>query len=252
MNKYGSLLKLWRKNRRLSQLQLAMEADVSSRHISFLETGRASPSRSMVQHLSDILAVPIARRNDLFEAAGFAHQQTRSSLTEDHMKMLSSSMAHILHRHEPYPAVIFDEDWTILQLNDQAKKLFLLAGLEQGSNLLDFITRPNAAAQLIKNWPEAGHHMLQRLRAESRAIGGSQILDEAIAKLAVDPAIVNYIAPTHLPPVLTTVFSLGPLELSLFTIVAQFGGAEDLTITDLKIELMFPADKETEAVLKSL
>lgn len=252
MSKFGPHLQFWRKARHLSQLQLAVEADVSSRHISFLETGRASPSRSMIQHLSDILEVPSARRNDLFDAAGFAPQHTQSRLSDEHMRMVSSAMSRLLQNHAPYPAMVLDANWVLVQLNKPAEKLFQLAGLGQGANLLDFVTTPNSAAKVIENWAEVGHHMLQRLRAESRAAGGLRALDTAIQTLARDPVVAEYDAPSPLPPVVSTIYAVGSLRLPLFSTIAQFGGAEDLTITDLKIELMFPATSEADAILNGL
>ena len=252
MSKFGSQLLFWRKARRLSQLQLAVEADVSSRHISFLETGRAAPSRPMIQHLSDILEVPQSRRNDLFDAAGYSPQHSRSALTDEHMKMVSSAMSQMLERHAPYPAIVLDANWVIVQLNAPAKMLFNTAGLGQGSSMLDFVATSGAAAQVIENWAEVGHHLLQRLTGESRAAGGLRAFEKAIASLANDPAIASYDPPNPLPPVISTIFSVGGLRLPMFSTIAQFGGAEDLTITDLKIELMFPADPETAAFLETL
>lgn len=252
MSKFGPQLQFWRKARRLSQLQLAVEADVSSRHISFLETGRAAPSRPMIQHLSDILDIPQARRNDLYDAAGFSPQYAQSALTDEHMQMVSSAMAHMLERHAPYPALVMNANWEIMQLNAPAEFLFMAVGLGKGSSLLEFITTKGAGPQAIENWGEVGHHLLQRLTAESRAAGGLRALDKAIAALTADPIIAAYDPPSPLPPVISTIYSVGGLRLPMFSTIAQFGGAEDLTITELKIELMFPADEETAALLQNL
>ncbi|WP_298256463.1 helix-turn-helix domain-containing protein [uncultured Litoreibacter sp.] len=250
MSKFGPQLQFWRKARRLSQLQLAVEADVSSRHISFLETGRAAPSRPMVQHLSDILDVPHARRNDLFDAAGFSPQHSRSALTDEHMQMVSSAMSQMLERHAPFPAIVIDANWVLVQLNKPAQKLFGAIGLGCGANMLDFVATSGAAAQVIENWPEVGHHFLQRLTGESRAAGGLRALDKAITSLRNDPAIANYDPPSPLPPLISINYSVGGLKLPMISAIAQFGGAEDLTVTDLKIELMFPATKEAQTWLE--
>jgi transcriptional regulator with XRE-family HTH domain len=252
MSKFGPQLQFWRKARRLSQLQLAVEADVSSRHISFLETGRAAPSRSMIQHLSDILDIPQARRNALYDAGGFSPQYTQSALTDEHMQMVSSAMAHMLERHAPYPALVLDAYWVIMQLNAPAEMLFKTVGLGKGASLLEFITTKGAAEQTIENWGEVGHHLLLRLTAESRAAGGLRALDMAISALANDPIIAAYDPPSPLPPVISTIYSVGGLRIPMFSTIAQFGGAEDLTITDLKIELMFPADEDTAKLLQSM
>ncbi|PTX56062.1 Xre family transcriptional regulator [Litoreibacter ponti] len=252
MTKFGPHLQFWRKARRLSQLQLALEADVSSRHISFLETGRAQPSRAMIRHLSDILDVPNARRNELFDAAGFAPQHQRSALSDDHMQMVSGAMSALLSRHDPFPAVVLDPLWTLVQMNQSASKLFAMAGLGPGASLLDAAKTPGTAAQMIENWGEVGHHMLQRLRTESRAAGGILALDQAAEALVRDPDIAAYQPPAILPPIITTIYRSGPLRLPLFSTFVQFGGAEDLAISDLKIELMFPADPDAETLLRAL
>lgn len=252
MTKFGPHLQFWRKARHLSQLQLATEAEVSSRHISFLETGRAQPSLTMIRHLSDILDVPAARRNELFNAAGFAPQHPRSALSDNHMQMVSKAMAQMLENHAPYPAVVLDPVWTLIQLNAPAATLFALAGLGTGASLLDFVAKPGAAAQVIENWGEVGHHMLHRLRAESRTAGGMLQLDRAANRLAADPSVAAYMPLGPLPPIVSTIYATGGLRLPLFSTFVQFGGAEDITIADLKIELMFPADPTAEALLRAL
>ncbi len=252
MSKFGPHLQFWRKARRLSQLQLATEAEVSSRHISFLETGRSRPSPEMIRHLSDILDVPQTRRNELFDAAGFAPQHQRSALTDEHMQMVSSAMSTLLERHAPYPAIVLNPLWTLVQLNGPAKTLFGMSGLGQGASLLDFVTQSGAASGVIENWGEVGHHLLHRLRSESRAAGGLLALDRAAEVLAADPDISAYIAPTPLPPIVSTIYAANGMRLALFSTFVQFGGAEDLAIADLKIELMFPADPEAEALLHAL
>lgn len=252
MSKFGSHLQFWRKARHLSQLQLATEAEVSSRHISFLESGRSQPSTAMIRHLSDVLEVPQTRRNELYNAAGFAAQHTQSALTDEHMHMVSSAMADILARHDPYPAVVLDASWTLVQLNKTATTLFAMSGLGAGSSLLEFITGPGQAAGVIENWGEVGNHMLQRLRSESRAAGGIIALDKAAAALANDPDIRAFTPASPMPPIVSTIYASGPLRLPLFSTFVQFGGAEDLAITDLKIELMFPAEPLAGELLRSL
>lgn len=252
MTKFGTQLKEWRGARRLSQLQLAVEAEVSSRHISFLESGRAGPSREMVLHLSEILEVPHANRNDLLHAAGFAPQYVRSALSDTHMDAVNRAMEMLLAQHNPYPAVILDKLWRLVDLNNTAAQLFASAGLAKGDSLLDWTVDTAAARQVIVNWGEVGHHTLIRLRNESRAQGGVTVLDEAAARLASDPDIQAFRPEPSLSPVLKTIYRAGALQLALFSTYATFGGAEDLAISDLKIELMFPATPEAEEILRAL
>lgn len=236
----------------MSQLQLAVEAEVSSRHISFLESGRAGPSREMVLHLSEILEVPHANRNDLLHAAGFAPQYARSALSDAHMNTVSAAMEMLLAQHNPYPAVILDKLWHLVDLNDTAAQLFAAAGLARGDSLLDWTADTSAARQVIANWAEVGYHTLIRLRNESRAQGGVAALDEAAARLASDADIQAFRPEPSLSPILKTIYRAGSMEIALFSTYATFGGAEDLAISDLKIELMFPATPEAEAILRAL
>ncbi len=247
MTSFGPHLRQWRTTRRLSQLDLALEANVSARHISFLETGRAAPSRQMVRHLSEILSVPPARRNDLLEAAGFRAAYERLPLDDAALAPVQTALQRIMHRHAPYPAIMKDLSWRIVDMNTPAAQLFGAAGLGLGDSLLDFITTPGQAAAVIENWGEVGHHTLHRIRAESRAAGGIAVLDEAVAALARDPAVAGF-EPSHpLPPIVSTIFRLGDLRLPLFSTFAQLGGAEELGLAELAIELMFPATAEAEA-----
>lgn len=252
MTDFGTHLRKWRGTRRMSQLQLATEAEVSSRHISFLESGRAGPSRQMILHLADILDVPPARRNEMLEVAGFAPQHHRSDLSEDHMQTVTHAMRMMLDKHNPYPALVMDRLWKIVDLNDTATKLFATAGLAKGDSLLDWTLNTKVAAQVIENWSEVGHHTLTRLRGESRAQGGIPELDRAANHLAKDPAVMAYTAEPSRSPVISTIYKAGPLRLPLYSTYASFGGAEDLAISDLKIELMFPATPEAAEVLNGL
>lgn len=252
MSDFGSHLRSWRGTRHMSQLQLATEAEVSARHISFLESGRAGPSRAMILHLADILQIPPARRNDLLQAAGFAPQHHRSELEADHMQAVTSAMRMMLEKHNPYPAIIMDRLWRITDLNDTASKLFAAAGLAKGDSLLDWTINTKVASQVIENWAEVGYHTLTRLRSESRAQGGVAALDHAARHLANDPAIKAYTPAPNPSPVISTIYVAGPLRLPLISTYASFGGAEDLAISDLKIELMFPATPEAAQLLATL
>ena len=244
MTSFGTHLRTWRGTRHMSQLQLASEADVSSRHISFLESGRASPSRAMILRLCDVLDIPTNQRNVLLESAGFAPQHHRSELTEEHMQSVVGAMRLMLDKHNPYPAVVMDRLWRLVDLNDTAAKLFGAAGLAKGDSLLAWVSHTKMAPQVIENWAEVGHHTMIRIRAESRAQGGVAELDRAADHLSRDPDIQAFVPEPSLSPVIRTIYRAGPMRLAMISTYASFGGAEDLTIADLKIELMFPATPE--------
>ena len=237
MTQFAETLKTWRKARRYSQLELAHEADVSSRHLSFLETGRANPSRDMIQKLGDALSLPLAVRNQLLAHAGYAARYAP----------IREAVGYTLRQHTPYPAIAIDRYWTILQMNRSAERLFAFIGADVGTCLIDLMLDEAVQAK-IENWPEVAYHTAHRLRVESASRGGDERLDAAVEALALSPA------PDAMPigPVIPTVYRAGDMHLSLFTTIAQFGTPEDLALDDLKIELFFPSDEETAAILRAL
>ena len=247
MTQFAETLKLWRKARRYSQLDLAIEADVSSRHLSFLETGRANPSREMIGRLGDALSLPLAARNQMLAQAGFAARYPQRNWEAEEMAPVRAAVTHLLNQHQPYPAIAIDRHWTILQMNNAATQLFALLGAGVGSSMIDTLLDPNVQTN-IENWPQVAHHSLHRLRTESASRGGDPALQDAIEALAQVPAPKE----PSLMPVVPTVFRQGDLRLSLFTTIAQFGTPEDLALDDLKIELFFPSDDATDAVLQAM
>lgn len=247
MTQFAQTLKSWRKNRRFSQLDLANEADVSSRHLSFLETGRAKPSREMIGRLGDALALPLAARNQLLTYAGFAARYARRDWESEDMAPIRAAVDHLLTGHAPYPAFAVDRYWTILKTNGPADNLFGVMGLVTGANLIEVLHRDEVQAT-IENWPDVAHHMAHRLRTESAAQGGIAELDSAADAFSEVPVPAHH----HSGPVLPTTYRVGDLRLSLFSTIAQFGTPEDLTLDDLKIELFFPSDAATEQFLRSM
>ncbi len=247
MTGFPQTLKHWRGTRRLSQLDLAVEAEVSARHISFLETGRARPSREMIARLSDTLRLPLHARNQLLTHAGFAPRYASRDWTAPDMAPIRAAVDRMLERHAPYPAIAADRLWRVVKLNAPAQMLFGLIHIGEGDSLLDLM-QGDLLPQFIENWPEVAHHSVQRLRTESAAQGGVAALDAAAAKLSTVPA------PKALPtgPVIPTTYRAGDLRLSLFSTIAQFGTPEDQTLDDLKIELFFPADTETDTTLQRI
>lgn len=247
MTLFAQSLKSWRKARRFSQLDLAMEADVSSRHVSFLETGRANPSRDMITRLGDALALPLNARNQLLTHAGFAARYGQRDWNSDEMRPIRVAVDHMLAQHEPYPAFTIDREWTIVKANTAAAQLFSPIGVREGVSLIDVLLREEVQA-LIENWPDVAHHSAHRLRTESAAQGGNPILDAAADALSTAP-----LPDSQSPgPVIATVYRVGDMRLSLFSTIAQFGTPEDLALDDLKIELFFPADDTTEQVLRQM
>lgn len=246
MDDFSQTLRHWRGIRRYSQLALATEAGVSARHLSFLESARARPSRDMVISLCNALSIPIADRNRILEAAGFAAIYPVSALNSAELAPAREGLIRVLERHDPYPGILLDREWRLLRFNAMAKRLFLVSGLAEGDSTLQLLETPGLMASMIENWPEVGHHMLLRLKAESRAAGGIAGLDRAIRMLERDPDVQRYTPNGPVSPVLPTIYRVGDVRLSLFSTYLQIGGAEDLSLTDLKVELMMPADEASK------
>lgn len=247
MTDFGAILKRWRKTRRLSQLGLAMEANVSARHVAFLETGRARPTPAMIGRLADALRLPLDVRNQMLTRAGFAQRYIARQWDAEEMAPVRAALDYSLHRHAPYPALAVDRLWSVIALNAPARILFGALAIDEGSSLLELMTS-DTLPPLIENWPEVAHHAARRLRTESAAQGGVERLDHTADALASVPGGRQ----NPVGPVVPAIYRIGDRRLSLFAIIAQFGTPEDMTLDDLKIELYFPADRQTDEALRGL
>jgi len=245
---FGAILKDWRSQRRMSQLDLGLAANVSARHISFLETGRAKPSRPMVIQLSETLEVPRNARNALLNAAGFASAYRSRCLDAEEMAHVRAAVDWMVERHDPFPAIVLDRHWAVVSANRCGLMLLGGVGMSVGDSLLDALTRVEDMRAAIVNWPEVAHHTVTRLRTESAHLGGDPVLDRAADTLARECAGHPH-GNGPLPAVVPATYRAGGMELSLFSTIAQFGSAEDIALADLKIELMFPADEATRQAL---
>ena len=247
MTDFPRQLRDWRQTRRLSQLDLALAANVSARHISFMETGRSRPSREMIGQLGRVMELPLASVNRLLLAAGYAPRYPRTALDDKAMAPVAAAVAWTLDRHAPYPGLALDRDWRVQRMNDPARALFAGIGLTEGDSLLELVTSP-IMPQLIENWPTVAHASATRLRAESAAAGGHTLLDDAAEKLEQTPA--PEVPPDG--PAIPTVYRFGDVRLSLLGMISNFSSVNDETLDDLRLELFFPADETTEAFLKAM
>ena len=252
MQDFPTALRHWRRSRRLSQLDLASEAEVSPRHLAFLETGRSRPSRGMVLRLAEVMGLPRGEQNGLLAAAGFAPQFPVLPLGAEEMAQVRAAMGWMIDRHAPYPALILDRLWRIVALNGPAERLFSQVGFAEGVSLLDALADPAVFAGLIENWVEVGHHTALRLKAESARAGGIAALDRAVAALLANAEIAAHQPRATGRAILPTVYRIGGQRLAMVSTYAQFGAAEEVALSDIKIELMFPADAEARAVLQAL
>ncbi len=248
-NTFGSALRQWRAQRRMSQLDLGLTANVSARHISFLETGRSRPSREMILQLGETLEIPRNARNAMLNAAGFATVYRARPLDSVEMAPVREAVEWTISRHEPYPALVLDRHWVLLMANRPAQAMAAAFGIAPGDSLLDAMADPSVARDLFENWPEVARHTLARLRTESAHLGGDPVLDAAADRLAADPDIGAHDQSGMLAPFIPARYRAGGAVLSFMSTIAQFGTAEDIALADLRIEMLFPADEATRHML---
>lgn len=253
---FGDLLRSWRQRRRVSQLDLAIEADVSARHISFLETGRARPSREMVMKLAEELEVPLRHRNRLLIAAGFAPVFAERAVRAPEMHVVRQALDTILAGHEPYPALVVDAAWNLVAANPAAG--MFMAGvpaelLEEPVNVMRLSLHPEAMGGRLLNLAEVRAHLLHRLRRQAEMSG-----DGRLAELHDELAAYRYpgvdLNVAHVPGPGDILLPLrirhGDRVLSMFTTIATFGTPVEVTVSELAIETFWPADDETAAAFR--
>jgi transcriptional regulator with XRE-family HTH domain len=256
----GTLLQYWRKAKNLSQLALAMEADVSPRHISFLETGRAKPSREIVVLLSTVLGVPLRERNLLLLAAGYAPVYREARLDAPELGPVRAALAAILRQQEPFPAIVMNRHWDILDRNQGAQRFFgMLLGAPAppaAMNVLRLMFDPKGMRPHVENWEAVAEALLQRLHRE--ATGGVKdaatlaLLAEVLAYPDVPAKLRRPNLATPLLPVLPIRFRHGTTSYDFFSAVTTLGTPQDVTVEELRIECFFPASAETERRARDL
>jgi transcriptional regulator with XRE-family HTH domain len=259
----GALLQKWRKRRQLSQLALATEAEISPRHLSFLETGRAKPSRQMVLLLTDALDVPLRERNAWLLAAGFAPTFVESSLDAPALAAVRSALDAILRQQEPYPAVVMNRRWDIVFGNAAATRFFayLLDGrtpAHEPANVVHMMFDPAALRPLVQNWQAVAVALFQRIRRE--AVGGigddttARLLEEVLVYPDVRPLLRAVDAEKPSVPIIPVTFSKAKGEpvFNFFSTVTTLGTPQDITLQELRIECFFPADTSTEEHARGL
>jgi transcriptional regulator with XRE-family HTH domain len=252
----GGLIREWRQRRRLSQLDFAVEAEISSKHLSFLETGRSQPSREMLLHLAELLEVPLRERNAMLIAAGFAPMFSERALTDPALQPARSAVEQVLKGHEPYPALAIDRHWTLVASNAAVNPF--LEGvdaelLKPPLNVLRLSLHPNGLAPRIVNHAEWRAHLLARLKRQID-VSADRVL------MALADELAKYPAPSSMgrEPRFDTTSIVVPLRLaaggsvlSFISTTTVFGTPIDVTLSELAIEAFFPADDATAAVLRA-
>ncbi|MFB4291299.1 helix-turn-helix domain-containing protein [Nonomuraea sp. ATR24] len=253
---FGDLLRSWRQRRRVSQLDLAIEADVSSRHVSFLETGRAKPSREMVMRLAEELEVPLRHRNRLLVAAGFAPVFPEREVRAPEMESVRLALDKILAGHEPYPALVVDANWDLVAAN--AAAAMFMAGapaelLTEPVNVMRLSLHPDAMGGRLVNLPVVRAHLLHQLRRQAEMSGSGRLaeLHDELAAYTYPGVDLNVVrAPGPADILIPLRIRDGDRVLSMFTTIATFGTPVDVTVSELAIETFWPNDEETAAAFR--
>ncbi len=255
---FGVLLRHWRAVRHLSQLDLALDADISTRHLSCVETGRAQPSREMVLRLAEALQVPLRERNALVLAAGYAPLYRHTGLDAPETEAARRVVELFMAQHEPYPVLVVDRYWNMLRTNAGAKRFFaLFPGCDSVTprNGVRLVFHPQGLRPFIENWESVAARIIQRVHREVVANPSDETMKRFLEELLGYPDVPSRWRMLDLdgspPPFLTINYRWKNSTLRLFSALTTFGTALDISIQELRIESFFPADEATRAVLTS-
>lgn len=243
----GDLMRFWRQKRSKSQLNLSLDTGISQRHLSFVESGRSSPSRDLLLVLFEALDIPFRERNLLLTASGYAPHYAERSLAGEEMTVVDRAIERMLLKHEPYPAIVLDRHWNVVRTNEAAPRLFgSFVNLESRThprNILDLMFDPLGMRPFIEDWETVAGGLLQRVNRE--AVG--QVLDpglqELLKRLRAYPGVSQIKSPpVSQSPVLPITFRRGSEKLSYFSLITTVGMPQCVTAEELRIECMFPCD----------
>lgn len=255
----GALLREWRAARRLSQLDLALDAGMSPRHLSCLETGKAQPSRDMVTRLADALDMPLRERNALLVAAGYAPRYPETALATPELAQVRRAIEFILAQQEPYPAFVLNRRWDVLMANEAAMRVngFVMRGRASAHrNMIRQIFDPNDLRPAVANWEEVAgdliHHLHSEVAAAPTDLAARELLDEVLAYPGVPARWRMRDLDSAPAPLLTTVLQRDDQQLRFFSTITTFGTPRDVTLDELRIECCFPVDEATTQLCREL
>ena len=254
-------LRWWRKRRGFSQLSLALRAEISQRHLSFLEVGRARPSREMVLRLSAALELPLRQQNALLLASGYAPVWSEAPLGGRELSLVNRALDHMLDQQEPFPALVVDRRWNVLRENHGSQRLTaFLAGApkrpadpDSPVNLADALLAPDVLRPMVTNWPEVAGAFVRVVQADAQADGSVEtatLLDRLLSYPDVPRPFDIASIEEPQEPVMTIEFVRDDLPLRLFTTIATLGTPQDVTAQEIRIESFFPSDDATERVFR--
>lgn len=256
---FGLLLRRWRAVRRVSQLALALDADISTRHLSCVETGRAHPSREMVLRLAEALQVPLRERNALLLAAGYAPFYRQSGLDAPEMQAARDAVDLLLRQQEPFPGIVVDRYWNTLKMNEGTRRfLALFPGCDavKPRNGIRLVFHPKGLRRFIENWQSVAARLIQRVQREAAADPSDEAMKNFLEELLSYPGVPGRWRWLDFddspPPLLTVEYKCKNSTLRLFSMLTTFGTAQDVALQELRIESFFPADEVTRAALTAL
>jgi transcriptional regulator with XRE-family HTH domain len=255
----GALLREWRAARRMSQLDLALEADMSARHLSCIETGKAHASREAIHRLAGALGMPLRERNRLMRAAGFTPEFSEMPLLTPTLERMRQAIDLILQHQEPYPAFVVNRHWEVVLANDAAMRMnaFLMDGkAPRHTNMLHQVFDPDDFRPVIANWTDVAGRFVRLLHEEMAAVPSDvvsrRLLDEILTYPDVPSRWRFRDVNEEAPPILNLVFRSPAGEIRFFETITTFAGAQDVTLDELRIECSFPADEKTAALCARL
>lgn len=261
MSPFGDLMRNYRKAQRFSQLDLSLEADVSARHISFLETGKSNPSRNLVLTMAKVLQAPHKETNLLLNAAGFASVYSQFDWHSAEMGPIQKALKYQLRSHMPYPAVVIDGLWNLLMVNEAHEQIEglvrqLKPDFPDTKNLVLQLFDANGYKDFLSNWQEVACFLLRRLYQESVLYQDRKEIPQLIERLLsypdVPPDWREFLPMANASPVIALEFDIMGVEISLFSSIATFGTAVDVNLQDIRIESYFPADEASEMFLQNM
>ncbi len=255
---FAAALRRWRERRSWSQLELSQRADISQRHLSFLELGRAAPSRDMVLRFADALDVPHRHRNALLLAAGFAPVWREAAFDSPELTGVRAALDYMLAQQQPYPAVAVDRHWNLLKANGGTVRLveFLVGPVAPGAkiNLADALVGPDVLRPHLVNWTEVVRYFIRSVEADASADGRPETV-ALFERLIASPDVRCLLKPSSgdvaAGPILPMHFRKEGTSLRLITIIATLGTPQDITLQELRVESFFPADEPTARILQN-
>ncbi len=247
----GDLLRYWRHERGKSQLDLSLDTGISQRYLSFVESGRSSPSREFLSTVSEALNIPLRERNALLLASGFAPRYSEQAIDQAQMTVVTRAVDRMLQQHEPHPALVLDRYWFVVRTNQATPRFFgSFIDLEKRPkprNLLDLMFDPNGMRPFVEDWERVAAGLLQRVRREAVGQVVDSKLQEMLRQLSRYPGVANLQpAMQSQSPVLPIVFRRGGQRFSYFSLITTVGTPQCITAQELRVECMYPTDADTE------